>query len=91
MQVEEDEEARTERYRFLADTLSQSAFAEDQLAAALIQGSTVLRPGANELEAAVVERRRNNLQSALAADPTHPLVLWQVADDCRRGRGGAAP
>ncbi len=76
MQELEDEDVRRERDRFLADTLSRSAYAEDQLAAALIRGSAELGP------------RIDNLQQALAADGNHPLVLWQVADDCRRGRGG---
>ncbi|MDJ0908701.1 MAG: hypothetical protein QNI99_05890 [Woeseiaceae bacterium] len=73
---EVDEEEEEERNRLLADTLSRSAYAEDQLAAAII-GSFI-----------GVDRRIDNLTMALAADPTHPLVLWQVAGDCRRGRGG---
>ncbi len=71
-----DDEEQDERNRVLADTLSQSAYAEDQLAAAII-GAFI-----------GVDRRIENLSNALAADPRHPLVLWQVADDCRRGRGG---
>lgn len=67
-----DEEEQEERNRRLADTLSRSANAEDQLAAAIIG----------------VDRRIESLSMALTADPTHPLVLWQVTDDCRRGRGG---
>ena len=70
---DDEEEARN---RLLADTLSRSANAEDQLAAAII-GAFI-----------GVDRRIDSLSMALAADPMHPLVLWQVADDCRRGRGG---
>ncbi len=67
-----DDEEQDERDRLLADTLSRSANAEDLLSAAII--------GADS--------RIENLSRALAADPRHPLVLWQVTDDCRRGRGG---
>ncbi len=71
-----DEEEQEERDRLLVETLSRSANAEDQLAAAII-GAFI-----------GVDQRIENLCMALAADPTHPLVLWQVTDDCRRGRGG---
>lgn len=71
----QDEEERDARNALLADTLSRSANAEDQLAAAMIRPPEV-------------GSRIDNLRMALAADPMHPLVLWQVADDCRRGRGG---
>lgn len=75
---EEVAEELLERNRMLADTLSRSAFAEDQLASALLRMPTD--------EAGV---RIESLELAIAADPTHPLVLWQVADDCRRGHGGS--
>ncbi len=74
--VELDDEEQEANNRLLADTLSRSANAEDQLAAAII-GAFI-----------GVDRRIDNLSMALAADPRHPLVLWQVTDDCRRGRGG---
>ncbi len=76
MREDLDEEEKNARTQLLADTLSRSANAEDQLAAAMIRPSTEVGP------------RIDNLRRALAADPMHPLVLWQVADDCRRGRGG---
>lgn len=71
----EDEE-HDARFALLADTLSQSPNAEDQLAAAIIRG------------VGAPEQRTDSLVEALTADPMHELVLWQAADDCRRGRGG---
>ena len=74
--TEIDEEELDARHERLAETLSRSANAEDQLAAAMIRRSED------------VGQRIDNLTMALASDPLHPLVLWQVAEDCRRGRGG---
>ena len=56
--------------------LSRAGDAELQLVAAQIRDR-------EETEAI-----QENVRAALAIDPMHKLVLWDVADRCREGRGG---